>query len=282
MVYSIASARPRRSGAVALLTGAGLLLQGCAGQSTASLSRSYDDPSDVCVAERRPIIELRSTEEQDRLRQAIAGAVVGGILAGGIAAATGNDNWLLIGGIGAGVGLLAGYTRAYLDQKAETAQTREELLASVDGDAQAERARLSQTARSVQDLRDCRRDQIAKLRTDIRDGILTGDAAREAALDLQSRARGDNRLISEVLGGADQRVDAYVDTTAAVSEVDAELLAAERRDKEARQARRKVGKTSKNVIASSDELKALKTDDAAAEAEADAEIAALLELTRTS
>lgn len=274
------SGRSRRL--IALVAGAALLVQGCAAATTQELRVAYDDPADACNAQRTPIIELKSTEEQDRLRNAARGAIGAAVLTAIIGVSRDDKNWLRNAAIAGAVGALSGYALTYFRQKAEQSKTQAELLASVNADARAERTLLTRTGQAVQALRNCRSSQIAALGAEIRNGAVTGDAARERALALQERARQDNALISEVLDGADERVGAYVDTTAAVSEVDSELLAAERRDQAARAAKRKVRSSSADVVASSEQLHTIREEDRMASAAAEEDLAALLELTRTS
>ncbi|WP_118135813.1 hypothetical protein [Oceanicella sp. SM1341] len=265
--------RPR-AGLLAALAAA-LALQGCAASNTAALRAAYDDPDDVCVAWRRPLIEQQSTEEQDRLKSAAGGAVAAGLLTSAIAAATGDDKWWQKGAYAAAAGALAGYSLAYFRQKEERASSREQLLGSVDSDARAERARLSGTAAAVQALRDCRRREGATLTRNIETRVI--DAAQAPGyIDGFARAvADDNRLISTVLDGADERVTAYVDATAAGSDMEAALLENERRDAAARAAKARVQTTSPNVIAASKDVETLRTEDAAAEAELDQQVEAM-------
>lgn len=275
MFRSLFNKLPTRRTGVALVTVAALGLQGCAQQ----LTQDYNDPNDVCNAQRTPLINLKSTEQQDQINQALIGAVAGaaaGALVSVLTGGTETEQILLGAGIGALVGGLAGYSKAYFEQKAARNKTREQLLASVDSDARQENRLLTQTASAVKALRDCRNGEIAQIERAI-NGNLPKDEARAQVLAVQSKVQQDNQLISEVLDGADERVTAYVDTTAAVSDVDSALLERDRRrQRAAKKARKKVRRTSPNVIKVADKSMDIRDNDAEQQQAVDDRISAML------
>ncbi|MEC9434752.1 MAG: hypothetical protein VYD87_17750 [Pseudomonadota bacterium] len=271
-------ARARRigHGAVSLGLVAALALSGGCAQSTAEMKQQYVDASDSCSGFRTAIIDARSTDQQDRIQQALAGAVLAAALTSAIAAASGDNKWWQKGLYAGAAGALVGYSKAYFEQKAKENTTRDQLLRSVDGDARAESARLTTSARAVNNLRDCRNDELETVRKAVASGGLKRDAAQAQLLAIRDRVAVDNRLVTAMLDGADKRVTSYVDTTAAASNVNAELLASERRDQQAREAKRKVRQTSPNVVKVQEDTAALRATDAAAQQQFDQRLQAML------
>jgi hypothetical protein len=264
----------RRHLAAAFIGAGALLIQGCAQPDLAR----FDDGSDVCNPQRQQLIALRTTDQQEQINSAATGAAIGGIIAAGVVLAAGGDarDAALIGGVGALAGGLAGYSKTYAEQKTRNAQTREQLLSAVNLDADQERATLTRTAVSVQALRDCRNAQIAAIERDIEGGALQRDVALARVEGVQERVAADNLLIGQVLDSADERVAAYVDTTAAASNVDVALLAAERRDAEARRAQTQVASTSRSVLQVDREVEQLRTSEVEAREDQDQRLKAML------
>lgn len=274
MLENLYQKLPRRRTTVAFTVVAAIGLQGCVQQ----LTQSYNDPNDVCNAQRAPLINLRSTEQQDQINQALVGVVAGAAAGALVSVLTGGNETeqiLLGAGIGALAGGLAGYSKAYFEQQAARNKTRDQLLASVDSDARQESQLLTQTAASVKSLRDCRNQELAQIEQAIK-GNLPKDQARAQVLAVQSKVQQDNKLISEVLDGADERVTAYVDTTAAASEVDSAMLARDRREAAAKKARKKVRRKSPNVIKVSDKAADIRDDDGEQQQAVDDRISAML------
>ena len=196
------------------------LLGSCTGPDL----QQFDDASDSCNGFRRPIIATQSTEQQERLQQAAVGAAVGAVLGGILGAATGSDDWWIGSLAGAAAGGIGGYSRAYFEQQAERARSREELFRLVNADASAEKDRLSRTSAAVIALRDCRTGEIRELAGDFEAGRVDRAAAQARLGDIRSRIDQDNRLVTAMLDGTEERVNAYVDATAVSAEVERSLI----------------------------------------------------------
>ncbi|MEM9139614.1 MAG: hypothetical protein AAGB15_07250, partial [Pseudomonadota bacterium] len=183
--------RPSKSRrTVAALTCGAMLLQACS-VAQSSLA-GYDDPTDACNIHRKPIIESRSTEEQERIESALIGAAAAGLVTGLVGVATGSENALAAALIAAAAGGLAGYSLQYLKQKSEKAADQDALLRSIDADAKNEAALVTNIGRSTAALQDCREGELQQLRADFKAKTVTREAARTRLAAIEGRIATDN------------------------------------------------------------------------------------------
>jgi len=189
------------AGACALA--AATMVSGC---QTAQLAK-YNNPADVCVAYRQPLIET----EQD-LNKPIAAGIVSGALIGGLIGglATGKAGGAVAGAL---VGAAAGGAAGYYQGKAQQAKNQAELLAAINDDAQADATRFGGLGRSVKALQNCRRQQIGVYVAQVKRKQLTPAQALSERAKLQTSIREDGDLINQVLGSVDKRVETYVDSS---------------------------------------------------------------------
>lgn len=194
---------------------AALALQGCT--QTMAIDPATRDAGDSCGAYYDTITAARSTEINKQINNAVAGAVVGALLG---AALAGDGNRGQGAMMGAAAGGLAGYSATYFNQKQANAADQNALLASINGDAQAENTLVTQTGKAVVSLRACRAKQVDDLSKRIRAGKVEKAAAKTELAVLKKRIADDNKVISASFNGIGQRVDVYVDASAAAAQVD--------------------------------------------------------------
>lgn len=199
----------------AVLAVSTMALQGC--MQNMAIDPATRDASDTCGAYYDTITAARATELNKQINNAMAGAVIGAILG---AAVAGNGNRAQGAAMGAAAGGLAGYAGTYLAQKRSNAKDQQALLASINGDAKTETALVTQTGKAVVSLRQCRTKQVADLTRRIRSGKVDKTIARTELASLKKRIANDNKVVSASFNGIGQRVDTYVDATAAAAEVD--------------------------------------------------------------
>lgn len=207
------------------LIAAGLVFSmlGATACTTTNTAR-FNNPSDACNAYRQPVIALQETEQQKRVESALIGAAAAGLLTALILGAAGDKHWWQKGLAAGIVGGLAGYSLQYFREKEQKANTREQLLASVNADAGQETRHLNKTAQAIQRLRDCRSGEIRTLKADVVKKRAAPQAARSRLAGIKARVAEDNELISIALDGADKRVTSYVDATSAASEVEQDII----------------------------------------------------------
>lgn len=225
MKFGAPTAKPLKSAGVLILAGA-MALQGCTEGMT--LTADANDPSDVCNGFRQTIVAAQRTQIDEQVAGAVAGAAIGALL--GAAVASGGtvrerQQGALIGAVGGG---LSGLAATYYSQKAQSAADANALLRSVDADAANERALVTQTGRAAQALRGCRNDQLAALEGQVRSGAIAPDVARAELGVIRGKVAQDNQIISAAFNGIGNRVDAYVDASAAAAGVDRAAIAAAR------------------------------------------------------
>ncbi|WP_353476172.1 glycine zipper domain-containing protein (plasmid) [Salipiger sp. H15] len=199
----------------AVLAISAMALQGCS--QNIAIDPKSRDTADSCGAYYDTITAARSTEINKQINNAMAGAVVGALLG---AALAGNGNRGQGALMGAAAGGLAGYAGTYLDQKRARSADQRALLTSIDGDAQAENKLVTETGKAVIGLRQCREHQLADLTKRVRAGKIDKTTARAELASLKRRIANDNKVVSASFNGINQRVDVYVDASAAASQVD--------------------------------------------------------------
>ncbi|MFN3312886.1 MAG: hypothetical protein ACK46Q_05405 [Hyphomonas sp.] len=202
-----------RPTALAVITA--LSLQGCS--ETMAIDPASRDMADSCGASYDTITRARTTEINQQINNAVVGAVFGAMLGAAVAGDGNRGRGALAGATAGG---LAGYSGTYLAQKQQRAQDATALLASINSDASAEQALVTEAGQAVVALRACRNRQVADLTDRVRSGRTQPAAARAELEVLKKRVTNDNRVVSASFNGIEQRVDAYVDASAAVADVD--------------------------------------------------------------
>lgn len=240
MTIATSLTRLRGTAAVVIIA---LSLQGCA--ESIAIEPSSRDAADSCAPNYDQITAARSTEINKQMNNAMAGAMIGAVLG---AAVAGDGNRSRGALMGATAGGLAGYSATYLNQKQQQNADARTLLASINADAATDEGLITQAGRATSALRDCRKRQTADLTARIRSGETSPAAGRTELAALKKRVANDNRVVSASFNGINQRVDAYVDASAAVAEVDrAAYLAG--RNPAARAATPKVAQVSNSFVA---------------------------------
>lgn len=198
----------------ALMLAATMLLQACDEQI--NVAENARDAGDSCNSYYTAISNARSTEINKQANNAAAGAVFGAILG---AAVSGSNDRAKGALIGAAAGGLAGYSATYYQQKAKNAADARGLLTSVNADARTEAGLVTETGRAVAGLRQCRSQQTTALAQGIRAGRINKTEGATQLATLKRRIATDNKLISASFNGIGQRVDGYVDASAAAAQV---------------------------------------------------------------
>lgn len=210
------------------LTGAmSIALVGLSGCDEAILlTDAATNPSDQCSVYRKTIADARQSDIQQQQNAAVAGALIGA-LAG--AAIGGGGNRFEGALLGAGAGAALGVGSTYYQQKAQRAADSQALLASVNGDAKAERAVVTETGRATVALRDCRSAQLSGLSKRVRSGTVETAAARAELNSIKKLIEQDNQIISAAFNGIGERVNDYVDATATVASTNQSISTASAR-----------------------------------------------------
>ncbi|NPD15996.1 glycine zipper 2TM domain-containing protein [Xinfangfangia sp. D13-10-4-6] len=207
---------------VIVLTLSATVLAGCDEQIV--LAPGAVDANDSCGKYVTTIAEARQTDINKQAQNAAAGAVFGALLG---AAVSSSDDRLKGALAGAAVGGLAGFSATYYNQKRANAQDARALLSSVNQDASKEQVLVTRTGAAVAELRRCRNGQAAQLASGIKSGKVDKANGRKQLAVLKKRIATDNKVISASFNGIGQRVDSYVDATAATASVTrAQVLAA--------------------------------------------------------
>lgn len=213
-----------RGGAAALALAGLLALPGCDEQIM--LTDAALDPSDQCSQYRGTISAARRTEVQEQAEAAVAGALFGAVLGAVVADATGGDR--AQGALmGAAAGGLTGLSATYYEQQRARAADAATLLSLVNADAGRERALVTQTGAAALALRECRSAQVASVTQRVQAGQVERDAARRELAVIQSNLAADNQVISAAFNGIGERVDAYIDASAATAQLDRALVVAD-------------------------------------------------------
>lgn len=178
----------------------GLSLTGC---QTSSLAK-YDNPQDVCSTHRTALIQTEQDLQKPIIEGAVIGAVLGGLATGLI---TGNARAAVGGAV---LGGLAGGSMGYYQSRQQQARNQAELVAAINGDAHNDAQRFSGVGASVKGLRECRKTQVATLRTQVQKKQIAPEAARIERDKIQVAIREDGELMNKVLGQVDSRVETYV------------------------------------------------------------------------
>lgn len=174
------------------------VLAGCGTTREGSL-RTYDDPNDPCNTTHQPLI---ATEVDWINPMSSTGAfIIGGVIDAPL--------------IGKNIDV-AGYIRA----KRKTAQNRQELIATINNDANTDRDWLREFEPSIDELNDCRIDQIQKLTDRVFKGELSYYEIQYKIYDIKESMYKDNQLVEQIIGKLDERFKTYVDAKSEVLGMD--------------------------------------------------------------
>lgn len=211
MKHSVRWSRPRT---FLLACCVGPALAGCAttglpGSNTAL----YRDASDPCSSYRQPLVATSESLSKSIWTGAAIGTIAGAIL-GSVA---GDRNTALLG---AAAGAAAGASLGYLEGKRKQTQTREDLLAAIDTDAESDSQQVRAVTTAIENLGLCRQRQIDRVRAQFGDGVITEGQALQQADAIQVAIDTDNSLIDDVLGQVDTRYKTYVDAKSEVLEAE--------------------------------------------------------------
>ena len=218
-------AKAGRGTGVLVLMGA-LALSGC--DESIALTDAGNDPSDACNGFRQTIVAARQTDINQQAQNAAAGALVGALIGAAVNAdgsAEDRRRGAILGALGGG---LVGFSATYYQQQAQRAADSNQLLRSVNADAAAERGLVTRTGRAAAGLRQCRINQLNTLERQIRAGSVSPSQGRAQLNAIKTKVAGDNQLISASFNGIGQRVNAYVDASAAAGQVNRAAVAASR------------------------------------------------------
>ena len=204
----------------AVVIGAMVTVQGCAG-GPGSLRARYADASDVCYAQRQPLIETESRFSESMLVGGAGGAVAGAAIGG--AASHSAEGALIGAAIGAAAGLLGGYLYA----KERQARDRQQLLASIEADAARDNRQIARSNSALDRLVQCRQGQIDLVAAQYQGKQLTAPQARSAYERIAAQMAVDDSLIGDVLGKSRERAQTYVSARAKVVGIEPEPVAAQ-------------------------------------------------------
>jgi len=187
------------------------LLQGCAAGHQYD---AYRDQSDQCYYARAPLIALGDDFERTVMGSTATGAAVGGLGGAALGAAIGGSWKAAL--IGAAAGALAGSLGGYLSAKRKQAQTQSAILASIDQDAVYDTRAVNSASVAIRDLIVCRNGQTSRIEAAYTNKTMTRLQAIAAYRDIQARSDQDDKLITALLGAADERGTKYVSARADV------------------------------------------------------------------
>jgi hypothetical protein len=194
----------RRCGAGALvLAFVPSLLPGCANKYN-----TYQNPDDACYAARQPLIAMGTDFQQTVLGATAVGAVTGAAI-GGLA----RGDWQSAV-IGAAAGAFAGSLVGYLDAKQRSAQSQAQVLALIDQDASHDKVLMTNSSNAISNLIACRDAEIRTIEASYQAHTMTPQQALAAYRNLQTQMQEDDKLISDLLGAADEREAKYVSARA--------------------------------------------------------------------
>jgi hypothetical protein len=108
--------------------------------------------------------------------------------------------------VGAATGTLGGY----LSAKQQQAQTRQELLASIDADAARDNQQFAPASAALGQLVACRQNEINQVAAQYRSKAITAAQAKADYQAIAAQMAEDGALINEVLGTSNERAATYV------------------------------------------------------------------------
>ncbi|PWC46480.1 hypothetical protein TSA6c_06500 [Azospirillum sp. TSA6c] len=162
-----------------------------------------NDGSDACYQYRVALDSTGDFYQEDMLAGAMAGAVVGaatGLMVRGTPQAA------LIGAVsGAALGAAGGYWYSKMQQG------RDQAILSVMSDAQKERSNLNQTQVALDQLVNCRRAEIAKVKRDYKAKRTTKEVAEQRMALIRQQLDKDYEIANGISANVVKRRDAFLE-----------------------------------------------------------------------
>ena len=184
---------------------------------------------------------------QDHFSANIGGGIAIGVITGLITGLQSGDRDKVL--THAIIGGLTGAAAGYLKGKLEQAQSREELRDAINSDVQRDTQKVTEMGSILQNLNECRRNQVAAVKRDFDDGGVTAQETKAALQAVRASVHGDNNLIEEILGEVTERKGVYVASIGQVeNRAEEAILAGEAADPEAVADVRELDRTSREVL----------------------------------
>ena len=162
------------------------------------------DTADACYEYVQPLKSTQSVVEDSTVGGAVAGAVIGGIL--GLVIGGDAKSAAIGAALGGGTGAVAGNQYG----KAQSSEQRAQLVGELNQLASEQSQAVGQAAGTISNLTNCRRQEVSKIQRLASSGGISKDEARRQLGIVQNKVTADNRLISELVGDAQMRVNEYV------------------------------------------------------------------------
>ena len=162
------------------------------------------DTSDACYQFVEPLKSTQSVVQDSTVGGAVTGAVIGGIL--GLVIGKDAKSAAIGAAIGGGTGAIAGNQYG----KAQSSEQRAQLVGELNQMASTQSQAVGQAFGTISNLTNCRRQEVTQIQQLARAGSISKDEARQRLSVVRNKVSADNRLISELVGDAQSRVDEYV------------------------------------------------------------------------
>ncbi len=210
----------RMRACIAATLAAGMALSGC--QTVSGARNEYINAADSCSGYREPLVKT-----QEYFSENLVAGGVGGALLGAVAGALLSKNRAKGALIGAGVGALVGVSGAYLKSKMDQAKDRAELRAAINKDAEADAQRLNRFSTSLNQLNQCRADQLQDIKSAYRSRGIDRAVAERRLDEVRAFMAKDAKLVGEVLEDSGERTAVYAESAAKVDNVQEDIVLAD-------------------------------------------------------
>lgn len=195
-----------RSGVVSVMVLA-LVLPGCV--TTREDRIGVNDGSDACYQYRVALDSTGDFYAEDMLKGALVGAVAGAATG---ALARGDVTGALVGAAaGAALGSLGGYWNSKMKQG------REQAVLGVLSDLDAENQNLGKTQRALDQLVNCRRAEIARVKGDFKAKRITRNDAELRLATIRSQLEKDHEIANKINANVVKRRDEFVNAADNIS-----------------------------------------------------------------
>lgn len=186
---------------LAVVLSTSIALSGCV--TTRQERIGANDGTDACYQHRVALDSTGDFYAEDMLAGAMAGAVAGaatGLLV------RGNPQAALIGAVsGAAIGAAGGYWYSKMQQG------REQAILSVMSDAQKESASLGKTQAALDQLVNCRRAEIARVKGDYKAKRITKEVAEQRLAVIREQLDKDHEIASSISANVVKRRDSFLE-----------------------------------------------------------------------
>lgn len=159
----------------------------------------YIDDRDVCVDERRTMVDSASTFDQDTLRVfvlATGGGMLTGMLTGDVAT-----------GVAAGAAILGAH---YLGRYLQEGKSGTDVTRAVSSDVSTANDRIDQVLAAFKSIDDCRRRQAADIRNRLGIGAIGREQAQAEMADVRARRQQDIEQFRRLADNISTSTEAYV------------------------------------------------------------------------